>query len=277
MNRLEEIIYSDAREVCQKVDLSPLGSKTVLITGASGLIGVNILACLKYFSSVCRKKFKVTAVVQSRPMPYLEKLLDFPGATVLQGDLTDYDFCRGLPPADFIIHAAGYGQPRRFLADPVKTLQLNTSTLFLVLEKLFPDGKFLYLSTSEVYSGLVKPPHREDEIGTTNTTHPRAAYIEAKRCGEAIGHAYRLNGVDIKAARCCLAYGPGTKPADARVLNNFIYKGLNGKIDLLDQGTAVRSYCYIADTVEILLHILLYGKDFIYNVGGVSRMYVSRI
>ena len=56
-----------------------------------------------------------------------------------------------------------------------------------------------------------------------------------------------------------------------RVLNSFIQKALNGKIALLDDGNARRTYCYVSDAVEILWNVLLSGKDPIYNVGGNSR------
>jgi len=138
-----------------------------------------------------------------------------------------------------------------------KTLKLNTETTFYLFDKLKKNGKFLFLSTSEVYSGLANPPHKESEIGTTNTTHPRSCYIEAKRCGEAICNAHREKGVQSKSARLSLAYGPGTKPNDLRVINSFIQKALQGKRELLDQGEAKRTYCYKSDKTEIMETVLI--------------------
>ena len=37
---------------------------------------------------------------------------------------------------------------------------------------------------------------------------------------------------------------------------------------MLDDGSKIRTFCYIADCVLMLLYIMLYGKDFVYNVGG---------
>jgi nucleoside-diphosphate-sugar epimerase len=145
------------------------------------------------------------------------------------------------------------------------------------MEKLFPKGKFLFISTSELYSGISNPPFSEAQIGSTNTTHPRACYIEGKRCGEAIINAFRDQGVNAKSARLALAYGPGTRPNDMRVLNSFIQKALNGKITLMDKGEARRTYCYVEDAVEILWNILLHGKDPIYNVGGTSRVTIREL
>lgn len=277
MNKLIDIIERDAREVCRKVDLSELLGKTILITGASGLIGTYLLACLKQLTSLRKGSFAVAAVMQNEPPGYLKEFLDYEGAQIFKGDLADYDFCHNLPSADYIIHAAGYGQPGKFLQDPVKTLRLNTFTIYLLFEKLSLHGKFIFMSTSEVYSGLSHPPFKESQIGTTNTTHPRACYIEAKRCGEAICHAYRAKGYDCKVARLALAYGPGTKPGDQRVINSFIYKSIMGKIDLLDKGIAKRTYCYVSDAVEIIWDVLLTGKEIIYNAGGLSRITIGEL
>jgi nucleoside-diphosphate-sugar epimerase len=75
-----------------------------------------------------------------------------------------------------------------------------------------------------------------------------------------------------------LAYGPGTKPGDRRVINTFIERGITqGKITLQDMGTAKRTYCYISDTVEILFHILLRGNEPIYNVGGFARTTIAEL
>jgi nucleoside-diphosphate-sugar epimerase len=275
---LVSIIEEDARRVIAAANLRDLEGKSILITGASGLIGVNLLGCLRALSGLSSGPAKVTAVAQSNLSGAFKEISDFNGARVVVGDLTDLQFASGLGRFEFIVHAAGYGQPGRFMEDPVKTLKLNTSTTLNLFECLAPKGRFLFLSTSEVYSGLPSPPYREDQIGATNTTHPRSCYIESKRCGEAICNAYRMRSVGASSARLSLAYGPGTKPGDRRVLNAFIERGLTqGKITLQDMGNAKRTYCYVSDAVEILWHILLRGTRPIYNVAGNSRTTIAEL
>ncbi|MBI3793927.1 MAG: NAD-dependent epimerase/dehydratase family protein [Nitrospinae bacterium] len=275
MKKLFSILAEDAGEIVNKIDFSEIGGKTVLITGASGLIGVYFLASLKQASKAL--KFKVVAVMQSPPVDVLKELLDFDGAEFLCGDLTDRRFCENLPNADFVIHAAGYGQPGRFMQNPVKVLKLNTAVTFSLLDKLNADGKFLFVSSGHVYSGLTKLPFKESDIGISNTTHPRSCYIEGKRCGEAICNAYRSRGVKAKSARLSFTYGPGARRGDTRVLYAFIEKGLKGGIDLLDGGEANRTYCYVADAVEIMWKILFLGNEPIYNVGGRSQITVGEL
>jgi nucleoside-diphosphate-sugar epimerase len=266
-----DIIASDCERILSRTDLAELRGKSVLLAGASGLVGGYFLASLQRFSA--RAGGVDVAVVMRDAPTHLAPYMD--GVRVLRGDLSDDEFCRCLPSADVVIHCAGYAQPARFMADPVETLRLNTTTTFALLERLRPGGKFLFVSSSEVYSGLADPPYKESDIGAINTTHPRACYIEGKRCGETIVAAYRATGVAAKSARLSLAYGPGTRAGDARVINSFIEKARAGKIALLDRGEANRTYCYISDAVEIMWNILLRGREPVYNVGGRSRITIG--
>ena len=277
-NQLISIIEKDACQIVSAVDLAEVKGKSVLITGASGLLGIYFLATMRVLADQGNGPQSVTAVVYSEVMSPLPSLLNFKGARVMQGDLTDLAFVQGLGKFDYVIHAAGYGQPGRFMEDRIKTIKLNTTTTLELFNALMPGGHFLFISTSEVYSGLPNPPYKEDQIGITNTTHLRSCYIEAKRCGEAICNAYRERGYKANSARLALAYGPGTKPNDRRVINSFIERGINQcVITLQDMGVAKRTYCYVSDAVEILFHILLRGTMPVYNVGGLSRTTVANL
>ena len=267
------VIEEDCISICKKIDFSTLDGKSVLITGASGLLGVYFLTCLKQLNEL-GINVKVIAIFRSE-LPDYFLLRDFSNLQIFKGDITDYNFCQTLPPADLIIHAEGYGQPMKFMEEPEKTLKLNTFSTFLLFDKLKPQGHFLFISSSEVYSGLKKSIYTEDDIGITNTTYPRACYIEGKRGGEAICNAYRSKGVKASSIRLAHTYGPGTKKGDKRVILSFIEKALNGKIELLDDGKAIRTYCYIADAIEIMWRVLLTGKQPIYNLGGNSHTSIA--
>jgi nucleoside-diphosphate-sugar epimerase len=273
MSDLVRLIDADAARVVDAVDLSPLDGRSILITGASGLVGLMMIAALRERMRRTGRPISVTAVTFSQPPAAFAPLFKHPHVRALTCDLADAVAVRGLPSADVIVHAAGYGQPGKFLENPAKTILLNTTATATLLEKTGRDGHFLFVSSSEIYSGSPRSPHREDDIGTTDPGHRRACYIEGKRCGEAICHAFATAGPKARIARLALAYGPGTRKDDQRVLNSIIRKGLlNGRIDLLDQGAAWRTYCYLTDAVEMMFAILLHGRETVYNVGGRSRI-----
>jgi nucleoside-diphosphate-sugar epimerase len=271
-----DLLEEDGRNSMRGITTKMLDGKTVLITGASGLIGTNLLYGLSYCQRELQLRIKVVAVVQQEVPHHLQHLNAGGGVTFLCGNTADSSFLDSLPHADIIIHAATYAQPSLFTKNPVTTLKLNTIATFALLDKLLPEGKFLFASSSEVYSGLTNPPFTEGQIGTSNTSHFRSCYIEAKRCGETICNAYREGGIDAKSARISLAYGPGTRVGDKRVMHAFIERALREKkLNLLDAGVAKRTYCYVSDIVNMMWRILLEGKDAIYNIGGISTTTIS--
>ena len=266
MHYNKTIIEKEAEEIYKKIDFSQLKGKKILITGASGIIGIYLTACLKEFSN--NEYIDIHLWIKNE-IDLKHKWI-FDSCFVFKQDITNISNIENLQKYDIIIHAAGYGQPNKFLHDKIKTIELNTAVTSKLLSLLKPDGKFLFISTSELYSGNDSENITEEQIGNTNTNQPRAAYIEGKRCGEAICYSY--NNPNIKIARLSLAYGAGTKPNDDRVLNQLVQKGLTGdNITLMDDGSAIRTYLYISDCVEMLFNILLHGKEQLYNVGGKSK------
>ena len=271
------IIYHDAQKICDSVNLDPLRESTILVTGSSGLIGTYILACLYH---LCEQGVPIEVYGHHLSVlpTHVEDLIIRGGFKSLQANLANFDeYCR-LPESDIIIHTAGYAQPSLYLADPVSTIQINTSATSALLKRLKRNGRLLFLSSAEVYCGLGELPFSETNIGTSTPLHPRAAYIEGKRCGETICNAFRSQGMCTTSVRLGDIYGPGTRKHDKRALNSFIEKALNHqKIELLDAGKAIRTYCYISDAVELLWEILLRGKANLYNLGGYSHISIAEL
>lgn len=252
-------------------------NKTVLITGASGLVGCNLLLYFRGLIKDSQSPKQVFALSKTGiysgndNSPSLVKYIN--------GNLLDSDFLRQLPEADIIIHCAGYAQPSLFLANPLECISLNTNVLIQLLPKLKTNGVLVNLSSSEIYSGNTNFPQSEGEIGSTSPNHPRAAYIESKRCGEAIVNAFRqVNQNRAMNLRLSLAYGPGTKSGDKRVLSQFIEKSLTEKkIVLRDQGSAIRTYLYIDDAIEQIVGAILWGDEPVYNIAGIEQISILKL
>lgn len=138
-------------------------------------------------NEIAEKKVSVRIVTHNGLPKHLENLKEIKNFEIFQGDLSDY--------------AVGYGQPRKFTEDKIKTIRLNTMATDILLNKLKNGGKFLFLSTCAVYTGSKDSPQVETSCGLTMPDHPRACYIESKRCGEAICHAWRAIGVTAKIVR----------------------------------------------------------------------------
>lgn len=278
LNNHLTLLREDAERALRRVPFHFLTGKTILLTGASGLVGTHFLAGLLHVQRLVGPGLEIHAIMHKTIPDHIRSMAADGRIVFHQGDMSDSSFLSQLPTADIIIHAATYGQPSLFSSQPQTTLKLNTTATFALLDKVKEGGTFLFLSSSEVYSGLSNPPFSENQIGTTNTDHARACYIEGKRSGEAICNCYNERGVNAKSVRLALAFGPGTRPDDRRVINTFIQKALcSGEIRLLDQGTARRTYCYVADALEMMWLILLKGTYNRYNVGGKSQTTIMEL
>jgi nucleoside-diphosphate-sugar epimerase len=262
MSAMLDLLIRDAEEVVAShaIDFEPLKGARVLVSGVTGLIGMHLMSIL-YVLKREGYLLRLYGQYHNKPAVYTEEL-----ATLARISL--YHDSESLPISDIVIHAAGYGQPVIFLADPAGTIHVNTTITEKLLQSLAPGGRFLFVSSNEVYHGLQKEFATEEDIGTTTPYNPRAGYIEGKRSGEAITYAYRKSGVNAASARLNLTYGPGARTGDKRALSGFIDQAVNtGHIELKFAGKEKRTCCYARDVAAMLLNVALHGTKPVYNVG----------
>lgn len=259
-----------------ELNLESISSGSILVTGASGLMGSNFLSLFSKLA-VEYSVGEVHAVSRSGIFP--KNISQLTNVKWHIGDLTDEKFVNSLPKVQTLINCAGYGQPIKFSKSKIETIKLNTSTIFALYEKIIEGGNFLNFSSSEIYAGSLTTFCKEENIGITQTSHPRAAYIESKRMLETILLSHpNENNIRLVALRLALAYGPGVKEDDDRVLNSFIRQALDtSSIKMKDSGSAMRTYCYVSDAIEMSLAALLLGKETIYNIGGISRVSILEL
>jgi dTDP-glucose 4,6-dehydratase/UDP-glucuronate decarboxylase len=271
---MHKIFSQDANYLLNKLALPELENVRILITGSTGLIGSNILNFLNLLLLEGKFNFEVDAL----SMCPRENTIEFHERIHFQtGDLSLGVNEFELQKYDYIIHAATYGQPEKFVAQSLNTLTLNGPVVIELAKLLEANGTFLFLSTSEIYSGSTLSPNIESNLGNIPILSSRSAYVYGKIFGEValLQHAEKYR---VRIGRIALSYGPGTKLNDSRVLNQLIQRG-NAKhmIELADAGDAVRTYCYIRDTVEMLLNVTFWGKSELYNVGGISKVTIREL
>jgi dTDP-glucose 4,6-dehydratase len=132
------------------------------------------------------------------------------------------------------------------------------------------DARFLVASTSEIYGDPLVHPQTEDYCGNVDPVGPRAVYDEAKRFAETLTMTYhRLFGVNTAIVRIFNTYGPRLRPADGRVVSNFLAQAVEGKpLTVYGDGSQTRSFCYVDDEVRGI--IALYDSDVVdpVNIGN---------
>ncbi len=257
-------------QLLPEAQLEQLNGKSILMTGATGLIGLNLLGFLAQHVATGRLDLDIFGVSRSGILP--SQFSHREHVQMFSVDLSlEMNLGASLPPADFVVHGATYGQPAKFMDRPIETILLNTSVTAALAE--LSKEQFLFLSSSEVYSGLVGSPHKETEIGTSNTDHPRACYIEGKRAGEAVTLAIGKMNKGAKVARLSLVYGPGARWDDQRVMYELIKRALtSGYVSLRGSGSSKRSYLYVNDAIQLLVTIMLNGENGVYNLGGLETI-----
>lgn len=278
---MDKIIEEDCLEYLNKIDITPLKNKTVYVTGANGLIGTYFVYLLHLANMTQNMGIKIIALSKNLPCDKLRDIFKD------RYEFIPVNLAAAEPPdlprkADYIIHGATYAQPGKFLQNYSETIHLNTLATENLLKKAKEDNsKFLFLSSSEIYGNPDEKniPTSEDFPGLCSPVSIRSVYSESKRMGETLCFAYKnFEAVDVRIARISMSYGPGVSIYDARVLGQFLNQALNNKkIVMLDDGSKVRTFCYIADCVLMLLNIMLYSKDFVYNVGGSDRITIRNL
>lgn len=275
MKSLLEIMYGHYSQI-KLHGLESFKNKTVLITGASGLIGSNLVAYLHFISEKEKLNLKIIAVTKSKVEPWMTQS---PSIVYLKKNLVE-ESLDNIEKLDYIIHCATYGQPKKFLEYPKETVMLNINTLFSLLELAKKhNATLLYPSSSEIYGEADDKhiPTDETYYGYVNTLSERAIYAESKRLAESICYTYAKK-LTVKIARLLICYGPGVKIDDQRVYCEFIKKAQNkGGIVMMDEGLAQRTLCFVSDAIEMLLNILTSSKEYVYNVAGQETVTIREL
>ncbi len=273
-NKLIESLTNINIKKISKKEVNFFKNKKILITGVSGIIGLNLL----FFFHKISLKEKINIIIDGT---YNTSLFNFVKSyfkknhkiNFIKKDLSLKSF-NNKKKYDFIFHCAGYGQQSKFLKYKTSTYKLNSETIMNLKNNLKENGKFIYMSTTEIYSGNPKLC-LEESIGYTNTNHPRSAYIESKKFGE----SFIINCFKSYIIfRVCLTYGVGAKLNDERVLNQVILRSIKNKtIDVYGGLNQLRSNLYIEDAINMMVKATIKSSNQIYNINNHQMTTLSKI
>lgn len=250
--------------------ISRLQNKTVLITGASGMIGSYMAYTLIKLNEVYSTNIRIKAMVRNPKKldPYIAYNSD---VDVIEQDVSVYSEFDG--PIDFIIHAASPASPKIMKEHPVETNFANTlgTANTLTLAKVKGSEGYLFISSREIYGEPMEGQElftEDGPLGQVNPLVPRNGYAEGKKAAENMCSAFREEyGLNTKIVRLAHTYGPGMSIYDGRVQADFLNNVLHDEnIVLKSDGSSVRTYTYIADAIKALILVLLNSKEMVYNV-----------
>ena len=247
--------------------------KTVLITGASGLIGSFLTDSFLFANQHSGCGIHVYAMgrnLQKLQARFADHETDGKLTLLARDILVPLDDNLSF---DYIIHLASNADPKAYAAHPAGTITTNVIGTYHVLEyaKKHPGCRVFLASTMEVYGTM--PPGNittEEEFGLIDFNKIRSGYPEGKRTSELMLRGYAEEyGIEGAVGRLGYIYGPTMTETDSKVVAQFIRKAMAREdIVLKSRGEQRRSYCYISDAAAGVLTVLFKGETGAYNIAN---------
>lgn len=280
----DETLQQDLERIAasELIDWEALRGKNILVTGATGLIGSQMVQALILAGVQRELGLTVTAAVRNQKkaekmlascLPYGLKIavIDIMKPVTLDG------------PVDYIVHGASVTASKDFVDHPAGTIltALKGTENLLELGRTKQVKGMVYLSSMEAY-GVVDPEHyivRETDYGYIDPLQVRSSYSESKRMAEGLCGAYAHEyQVPVKVARLAQTFGAGAPETENRVFAQFARSIMTGTdIVLHTDGSKAHCYCYTSDAVLGLLTVLLKGTPGeAYNVSNESTFSTIR-
>ena len=252
-----------------------LKNTVLLITGATGLIGYNLIYALLYISEKKKLNIKIVALVRDieKTNRKFKKLFEDSDSLVFVKEDVKY-LSNMKQHIDYIIHGASPTESSYFIEYPVETIETAIIGTMNML-KLASDKRvrgFVYLSSMEVY-GETKTEDMlsEKDVGYMDPLIVRNSYSESKRMCETMVASYASEyHVPAMSVRLAQTFGVGVQKDDTRVFAEFARCVVEGRdIVLLTDGSSKRCYLYTMDAVSAILTIMLKGvAGKAYNAGN---------
>jgi UDP-glucuronate decarboxylase len=264
---MKSIIQQDIEAILKEpLPWEVFAGKQILVTGAAGFLPAYIVETLLYLNrSVLSTPAQIIGLVRNKD--YAEKRFEAycnrPDLKIVVQDVSNP--LAGPVAFDFIIHAASQASPRFYKTDPVGTLSANVLGTYHLLQAARHSSceGFLFFSSGDVYGNVRdgSVPTHEQEGGYLDPTDVRSCYGEGKRVGETMCVSFAQQfGIPTRIVRPFHTYGPGMKLDDGRVFADFVRDILaGGPITLHSDGSARRSFCYLADATAGFFTVLLKG------------------
>ena len=229
---------------------------TILVTGAAGFIGANLVMNLlktakdshiigidnmNDYYDVSIKEYRLSQIDQEENGNW----------TFIKGSISDKELIHKIfhkYKPDVVVNLAAQAGVRYSISNPDVYIESNLIGFYNILEacRNYPVKHLVYASSSSVYGSNKKIPYSiEDKVD-----NPVSLYAATKKSNELMAHAYaKLYNIPTTGLRFFTVYGPAGRPDMAYF--NFTNKLIKGeKIQIFNYGNCKRDFTYIDDIVN---------------------------
>ncbi len=285
-----EILEEDFSTLKTSFDFSVLKKSSVFVTGATGLLGSQILLFLDYLNRT--ENYSMTLIGLIRNEEKAKKVFSnsYKNISFVIGDVVKFPEIS--QHIDYIIHGASVTSSLDFVSKPVETIDIaiNGTLNILRFAKAKDVKSMVYLSSMAVF-GITdgKGKVKEADYGYIDILSTRSSYSESKRLCECLCHSFSKEfALPVKIARLTQTLGAGIDYNDTRVAAQFARAVIEGHdIVLKTTGATQRPIIYTSDAISAILTILLKGldgqaytaanEDTFYTIRETAEMIVSEI
>ena len=243
-----------------------LKGKTVLVTGAAGFIGSNLVKRLfdefedikvigidsmtDYYDVNIKKERLSQIQALNRDWTFIED-------SIANRDAVEYIFTTYKPAV--VVNLAAQAGVRYSITNPDSYIMSNMFGFYNLLEacRHHEVEHLVYASSSSVYGSNKKVPYSTDD----KVDNPVSLYAATKKSNELMAHAYsKLYNIPSTGLRFFTVYGPAGRPDMAYF--GFTNKLREGKtIEIFNYGNCKRDFTYIDDIVEGVVRVMQHAPE----------------
>ncbi len=254
-----------------------LTNKTILVTGAAGFIGSNLVLELLKTMSPCHivgidnmndyydvsiKEWRLEQI-QKEAEKYPESTWTFIKGNIADRSLIESVFEEYKPSV--VVNLAAQAGVRYSITNPDVYIEANLIGFYNILEacrhsyEKYEGGveHLVYASSSSVYGSNKKVPYSTDD----KVDNPVSLYAATKKSNELLAHSYsKLYNIPSTGLRFFTVYGPAGRPDMAYF--GFTNKLLKGEtIEIFNYGNCKRDFTYVDDIVEGVKRVMQHAPE----------------
>ena len=237
-----------------------LNNKTIMVTGAAGFVGANlVIELLKSYNNInvigvdnLNDYYDVS--IKEYRLSEIEKLVAQKADsnwTLVRGSIADKELINSVFEEyrpQVVVNLAAQAGVRYSITNPDVYIESNIIGFYNILEacRNYPVEHLVYVSSSSVYGSNKKIPYSTDD----KVDNPVSLYAATKKSNELLAHSYsKLYNIPSTGLRFFTVYGPAGRPDMAYF--GFTNKLLKGEtIKIFNFGNCKRDFTFIDDIVE---------------------------